>query len=178
MRTITAHSACSMRTRNTEQRETSRLRAALLRDEAVPAGREHGPEGFFENLDPCSLIGEIQEIKRGPRASDAEAPSPPQPPGEPDADTALALFLSGLRGRDGSSPQSFPRRRGTSGVDFGGDGDDRHRDGSLAHPDAGLSHRDGRGPGQTASSSIWIGAFPIWTGGFPVKIGRVPSGWV
>ena len=170
-------SACSMRIIDIGQREISLLCAALLRDEAVLAGRKHGPEGFFENLDSCSWIGESQELKRGPRASDAEAPSFPQPPGEPDADTALALFLSGLRGRDGSSPQSFPRGRGTSGVDFGGDGDDRHRDGSLAHPDAGLSHRDQRGSSQTASSPIWIGAFPISMRGFPVRIGRAPSGW-
>src|SRR5215210_1944259 len=95
-------------------RETPWLRATFLRDEAVLVGRKHDPEGFFENLDPCSWIGEIRELKRGPRASDAEAPSLPQLPGEPDADTALALFLSGLRG--------------TSGADFRGDGDDRHRD--------------------------------------------------
>src|SRR5215210_8617656 len=123
MRRLRSSSACSMRNRNTEQRETSRLRAALLSDEAVLVGRKHGPEGFFENLDPCSWISEVRELKRGPRASHAEAPSPTQPPGEPDADTALALFLSELRGGAGSPPQSFPHRRGASGVDFRGDGD-------------------------------------------------------
>src|SRR5215218_4351583 len=110
MRTLHAASACSMRMRNTEQREMSWLRAPLLRGEAVPAGRQHGPGALFENLDPCSWTGEIQELERGPRASHAEAPSRPQPPGEPDADTALTLFLTGIRG--------------TSGADLRGDGDD------------------------------------------------------
>jgi hypothetical protein len=151
-----------MPVRNTERREMSLIHAPLLRDETVPAGRQHGPGAFFENLDPCSWIGESQELKRGQRAGDAEAPSLPQLPGEPDADTALALFLGELRE--------------TSGADFGGDGDDRHRDGSLPHPDAGLAHRDRRGPRQTASSPIGVGTFPIGIGEIPIKIGRVPSG--
>jgi len=124
-----------------EERETERD----ARDEAVLVGRKHGPEGFFENLDPCSWISEVRELKRGPRASHAEAPSPPQLPGEPDADTALALFLSGLRG--------------TSGADFRGDGDDRHRDGSLSHPDGAFHTGMGGAPIGVPGYPIWIGVF-------------------
>src|SRR5215210_9182952 len=156
MRTLCAASDYSMHIVSCKQEELSRLVPLSFRDEAVPAGRQHGPGALFENLNPCSWTGEIQELKRGPRASHAEAPSRPQPPGEPDADTALTLFLTG--------------RRRTSGADLRGDRDDPRRDGRLSHSDGGLSHRDRRGP-------IGMPSSPIWMRGFAVQTGAVQSGW-